>query len=51
MAIKTVLLIDDVCTTGGRLDAAGGCLLVDSRAARIEGVVPPRAPWRTGKNC
>jgi predicted amidophosphoribosyltransferase len=41
-----VLVYDDVCTTGGQLDAVAGCLLDLGGAARVEGVVLARAPWR-----
>jgi len=47
--VKTVLLIDDICTTGTQLDAVAGCLLDQGRAARVEGVVLARAPWRGGQ--
>jgi predicted amidophosphoribosyltransferase len=41
-----VLVYDDVCTTGTQLDAVAGCLLDQGGAARVEGVVLARAPWR-----
>jgi predicted amidophosphoribosyltransferase len=41
-----ILVYDDICTTGGQLDSVAGCLLDDGRAARVEGVVLARAPWR-----
>ena len=41
-----VLIYDDVCTTGTQLDAVAGCLLDQGGAARVEGVVLARAPWR-----
>jgi len=44
--VKTVLLIDDICTTGTQLNAVAECLLDEGRAARIEGIVLARAPWR-----
>jgi predicted amidophosphoribosyltransferase len=44
--VKTVLVIEDVCTTGTQLDAVAGVLLDQGRAARVEGVVLARAPWR-----
>jgi predicted amidophosphoribosyltransferase len=40
------LVYDDICTTGGQLDAVAGCLLDQGGAARVEGVVLARAPWR-----
>jgi predicted amidophosphoribosyltransferase len=43
---RFVLVYDDVCTTGGQLDAVAGCLLDQGGAARVEGVVLARAPWR-----
>jgi predicted amidophosphoribosyltransferase len=43
---KFILVYDDICTTGGQLDAVAGCLLDQGRAARVEGVVLARAPWR-----
>jgi len=44
--VKTVLLIDDICTTGTQLNAVAECLLDQGGAARVEGVVLARAPWR-----
>jgi predicted amidophosphoribosyltransferase len=41
-----VTLTDDVCTTGTQLDAVAGCLLDHGGAARVEGIVLGRAPWR-----
>ena len=41
-----ILVFDDVCTTGKQLDAVAGCLLDQGGAARVEGVVLARAPWR-----
>ncbi|HXW46132.1 MAG TPA: hypothetical protein VEL03_15200 [Streptosporangiaceae bacterium] len=41
-----VLVYDDICTTGSQLDAVAGCLLDRGGAARVEGVVLARAPWR-----
>jgi predicted amidophosphoribosyltransferase len=41
-----ILVFDDICTTGGQLDAIASCLLDEGRAARVEGVVLARAPWR-----
>jgi predicted amidophosphoribosyltransferase len=46
MAGRYVLVYDDICTTGGQLDSVAGCLIDDGRAARVEGVVLARAPWR-----
>ncbi len=43
---RFILVYDDICTTGGQLDAIAGCLLDDGGAARVEGVVLARAPWR-----
>jgi predicted amidophosphoribosyltransferase len=43
---RFILVYDDVCTTGGQLDAVAGCLLDQGGAARVEGVVLARAPWR-----
>jgi predicted amidophosphoribosyltransferase len=43
---RYILVYDDICTTGGQLDAVAGCLIDDGRAARVEGVVLARAPWR-----
>jgi predicted amidophosphoribosyltransferase len=44
-----VLVYDDVCTTGSQLDAVAGCLVDQGGAARVEGVVLARAPWRSGR--
>lgn len=43
---KFVLVYDDVCTTGTQLDVVAGCLLDEGQAARVEGIVLARAPWR-----
>jgi predicted amidophosphoribosyltransferase len=43
---RHVLVYDDICTTGTQLDAVAACLLDAGRAARVEGVVLARAPWR-----
>jgi|HubBroStandDraft_4_1064222.scaffolds.fasta_scaffold21392_1 predicted amidophosphoribosyltransferase len=43
---RFIAVYDDVCTTGGQLDAVAGCLLDRGRAARVEGVVLARALWR-----
>jgi predicted amidophosphoribosyltransferase len=41
-----IVVYDDVCTTGGQLNAVAGCLLDQGGASRVEGVVLARAPWR-----
>ena len=46
IAGRSVLVYDDICTTGGQLDVVAGCLLDQGGAARVEGVVLARAPWR-----
>jgi predicted amidophosphoribosyltransferase len=43
---RFILVYDDICTTGGQLDTVAGCLLDQGGAARVEGVVLARAPWR-----
>jgi predicted amidophosphoribosyltransferase len=43
---KFILVYDDICTTGTQLDAIAGRLLDDGGAARVEGIVLARAPWR-----
>ena len=43
---RFILVFDDVATTGGQLDAVAGCLLDQGGAARVEGIVLARAPWR-----
>jgi predicted amidophosphoribosyltransferase len=43
---RFVLVYDDICTTGGQLDAVADCLISEGGAARVEGVVLARAPWR-----
>jgi predicted amidophosphoribosyltransferase len=43
---RYVLVYDDICTTGGQLDSVAACLIDDGRAARVDGVVLARAPWR-----
>jgi len=45
-ADRFIVVYDDVCTTGGQLDAVAGCLLDQGGAARVEGIVLARAPWR-----
>jgi predicted amidophosphoribosyltransferase len=47
---RFVLVYDDVCTTGSQLDAVACCLLDQGGAARVEGVVLARAPWRNSQN-
>ncbi len=46
IAGQYVLVYDDVCTTGTQLDAVAGVLLDQGMAARVEGIVLARAPWR-----
>jgi len=41
-----VLVYDDICTTGGQLDAVADCLISEGGAARVEGVVLARVLWR-----
>lgn len=43
---KFVLVYDDVCTTGSQLNAVADCLMTDGNAARVEGIVLARQPWR-----
>jgi predicted amidophosphoribosyltransferase len=43
---RFVLVYDDICTTGGQLDAVADCLISEGGAARVEGVVLARALWR-----
>jgi predicted amidophosphoribosyltransferase len=43
---RFILVYDDIATTGGQLDAIAACLLDDGGAARVEGIVLARAPWR-----
>jgi len=43
---KFIAVYDDICTTGTQLDAIAGCLLDEGGAARVEGIVLARAPWR-----
>lgn len=47
---KSVLVYDDVCTTGSQLDAVAGCLLDQGGAAKVEGIVLARALWRNGRD-
>jgi predicted amidophosphoribosyltransferase len=43
---RFVLVYDDICTTGGQLDAVADCLISEGGADRVEGVVLARALWR-----
>ena len=43
---RFILVYDDICTTGGQLDAIAGCLLDEGSAERVEGLVLARALWR-----
>jgi predicted amidophosphoribosyltransferase len=43
---RHILIYDDVCTTGGQLEAVAACLLDEGFARRVDGVVLGRAPWR-----
>ncbi len=45
-AARTILVVDDVCTTGRQLNAVADCLMREGRAARVRGLVLARAPWR-----
>lgn len=45
-ARRRILIYDDVCTTASQLDVVAECLLDEGRAARVEGLVLARAPWR-----
>jgi predicted amidophosphoribosyltransferase len=47
-ADRSVLIYDDICTTGTQLDAIAACLLDEGGATHVEGVVLARAPWRDG---
>jgi predicted amidophosphoribosyltransferase len=44
---RSILIYDDVCTTGSQLDAVAACLLDNGHAAHVEAVVLARAPWRS----
>lgn len=44
---QSILVYDDVCTTGSQLDAIADCLLEEGGAAHVEAVVLARAPWRS----
>ncbi len=43
---RRILVFDDVCTTASQLDAVADCLLSEGCAAKVEGLVLARAPWR-----
>lgn len=43
---RSILVYDDVCTTGRQLDAVAACLLDRGGAALVDGLVLARAPWR-----
>jgi predicted amidophosphoribosyltransferase len=43
---RFILVYDDICTTGGQLNAIAACLLDEGGATRVEGLVLARAPWR-----
>ncbi len=43
---RSILVFDDVCTTGWQLNAVAGCLSWEGRAARVRALVLARAPWR-----
>jgi predicted amidophosphoribosyltransferase len=43
---RSILVFDDVCTTGSQLDAVAACLLDQGLAARVRGLTLARAPWR-----
>lgn len=43
---RSILVFDDVCTTGSQLDAVADCLVEDGGAAQVRGIVLARAPWR-----
>ena len=45
-ARRRILVYDDVCTTASQLDVVAESLLDDGHAARVEGLVLARAPWR-----
>lgn len=44
----SVLIYDDVCTTGSQLDAVAACLLDDGHASHVEAITLARARW-TGR--
>jgi len=43
---RSILVVDDVCTTGWQLNAVADCLSCEGRAARVRALVLARAPWR-----
>jgi predicted amidophosphoribosyltransferase len=43
---RSILVFDDVCTTGSQLNAVAGCLLDEGGAAEVHGLVLARAAWR-----
>jgi len=43
---RSILIFDDVCTTGSQLDAVADCLLEEGNASEVRGLVLARAPWR-----
>lgn len=45
-ARRRILVYDDVCATASQLDVVAECLLDEGHAARVEGLVLARAPWR-----
>ena len=47
---RFLLVYDDICTTGTQLDAIAACLLDEGGAARVDGVVLARAPWRGSRS-
>jgi predicted amidophosphoribosyltransferase len=46
---QSILVFDDICTTGTQLDAVAGCLHDEGGAGRVEGVVLARASWRPSR--
>jgi predicted amidophosphoribosyltransferase len=44
---RHILVYDDICTTGGQLDAVAACLREEGGASRVDGIVLARAPWRS----
>jgi predicted amidophosphoribosyltransferase len=43
---RFIVVYDDICTTGTQLNAVADCLIGQAGAARVEGLVLARAPWR-----
>jgi predicted amidophosphoribosyltransferase len=43
---RSILVFDDVCTTGWQLNAVADCLVREGRAAAVRALVLARAPWR-----